>query len=187
MLLENPWIMRKARRGTCLGHHSPVRNDLHGSTHRAASTMRPCHGPIDGFWSVHLVVDWFMYMEVCWVIGVPPVIIHAKWWISHEINHPAIGVPPFEETPISISISIYLYYDLYLVHVCFSVQVATYSSPESQSYHGHVRKSHIIWDQRRTSRGVPLTWPWVKKKSRGFSWGGTQRIGTPASYGNKVS
>ena len=40
------------------------------------------------------------YLEVSWVIGLPPVIIHWFSWIP-EINHPAIGIPPFLETPAS--------------------------------------------------------------------------------------
>ena len=32
-------------------------------------------------------------------MGVPPVIIHFSW-LFHEINHPAIGVPPFMESHI---------------------------------------------------------------------------------------
>ena len=46
--------------------------------------------------------SWFnLDLEVSWVIGLPPVIIHLNG-IVHEIKHPAIGVPPFPETSIKL-------------------------------------------------------------------------------------
>ena len=51
---------------------------------------------------------YFEILEVSMAMGVPPVIIY--WWIVHEINHPAIGIPhPGHANPIHM-VYIYIIY-----------------------------------------------------------------------------
>ena len=52
-------------------------------------SLAPLNGELGDYW----------YMEVSWVMGVPPVIIHFRWGFSLTKTN-LLGIPQFEETPI---------------------------------------------------------------------------------------